>query len=244
MIQHTVISLLIAKSVEVVKNEDVYDVDSHNSGTLSNLSPAIFHNMIFYIEVFCKAYLNLSGFQVERGHKLQVIYQKTVEAVNRNQHDDSLFQILVLEPLYRFVYHITRIPGNFKEQFIKYDDNPSDDTVVLFELSLLNEILVLLELSCDFIWDYFYMGAETHYLKTNVYQRMLDRADTDEKKDRIRALYPHLESKSIPQIELDGGNRPELEYILVQNEIDDTGHPGQPHRPPESERPRISRAAP
>jgi hypothetical protein len=53
----------------------------------------------------------------------------------------------------------------------------------------------LLELSVDFISEYFYDGAETHYLKSNLYQRMLDKADTKEKKKRIQDLYPHLAKK-------------------------------------------------
>lgn len=112
-----------------------------------------------------------------------------------NSHDDSLFQILVLEPLYKFVDHLGQIPGDFKEHFIKYDDNPQDDTVILFEVPRLTEMTYLLELTVDFISDYYYTGADTHYLRSNVYQRMLDKADTEEKKARIQALYPHLAMK-------------------------------------------------
>ena len=115
--------------------------------------------------------------------------------MTNSNHDDSLFQILVLEPLYKFVDHINQIPGNFREHFIKYDDNPQDDTVILFDLVGLIEMKNLLELSADFIDDYFYMGTDTHYLKPNLYQRMLDKADTEEKKKRIQDLYPHLANK-------------------------------------------------
>jgi len=195
--QYTVISMLVNKAIEVVEDENVYDIDSYNFEHLGELSPAIFHNMTFYIEVFCKAYLSLSGIPALHGHKLQVIYKKTVEAMVTNKHDDSLFQILVLDPLYKIVDHVSNLPGEFKEQFIKYDDNPNDDTVILFELAALTEMSTLLELSADFITDFFYMGTETHYLKSNMYQRMLDKADTEEKKKRIEKLYPHLKKKNI-----------------------------------------------
>lgn len=195
--QYTVISMLVEKAIEVVKDERVYDIHSYNFGLLSELSPAIFHNMTFYIEVFCKAYLSLTGIQAPQVHKLQSIYQKTVETMINNKHDDSLFQITVLDPLYKIVDHVQSIPGGFKEQFIKYDDNPLDDTVILFDLPGLNEMSVLLELTADFITDYFYTGPETYYLKTNVYQRMLDKADTEEKKKRIQELYPHLKNKNL-----------------------------------------------
>lgn len=190
--QYTVVSLLFEKAIEVVQDEKVYDIDSYTFGLLSNLSPAIYHNLIFYIEVFCKAYLFLTGTQPPHIHKLSSIYQKTVEVMTSNNHNDSLFQILILDPLYKFVDHLDNIPGVFKEQFIKYDDNPQDDTAISFDSVGLIEMKQLLEISADFINDYFYMGTETQYLKSNVYQRMLDKADTEEKKKRIQKLYPHL----------------------------------------------------
>ncbi|MDN3588040.1 hypothetical protein QWY86_15260 [Pedobacter aquatilis] len=195
LVQYTVISLLLNKAIEVVKDEKVYDIDSRRFEELSDLSPAIFHNLTFYVEVFCKAYLSLIGIQAPKSHKLQVIYQTTVDSMISNNHDDSLFQILVLDPLYKLVDHIGKIPGGFKEQFIKYDDNPLDDTVILFELAGLTEMTWLLELSVDFITDFFHIGTDTHYLKSNIYQRMIDRADTEEKKKRIQVLYPHLAKK-------------------------------------------------
>ncbi|MEB2782160.1 hypothetical protein U3A58_17340 [Algoriphagus sp. C2-6-M1] len=190
--QHTVISMLLKESIEVVQDERVYDIDSYKFGLLANLSPAIYHNLAFYVEVFCKAYLSLTGTQAPKSHKLSLIYQKTVEAMISKSHNDSLFQISVLDPLYSFVDHLGKIPGDFKEHFIKYDDNPQDDTVILFEVPKLIEMTYLLELSADFISDYYYMGADTYYLRSNVYQRMLDKADTEEKKARVQALYPHL----------------------------------------------------
>lgn len=193
--QHMVISMLIKQAIEVVKDERVYDVDSYNFGLLNNLSPAIYQNIVFYIEVFCKAYLSLTGTDAPHTHSLSKIYQKTVEVMKGKNHDDSLFQVSVLEPLYKFVDHVDNIPGEFKEHFIKYDDNPQDDTVILFDLPRLNEMISLLEISVDFINDYYYMGSETYFLESNLFERLLEKADTKEKKEKIYALYPHLAAK-------------------------------------------------
>lgn len=194
--QYEVISLLFKKAIEVVQDERVYDIDSYNFNILSKLTPAIFHNLTFYVEVFCKAYLSLTDTQVPHSHKLSLLYKKTVETMVSQKHNNSLFQILVLEPLYKFVNHIESIPGDFKEHFIKYDDNPLDDTVILFDLAGLIEMTSILELSIDFIKDYFHIGTETHYLESNIYQKMLDIADTEEKKKRVRELYPHLNNNN------------------------------------------------
>jgi hypothetical protein len=190
--QYTVISLLLEKAIEISKKENVYDVDSYSFGSLTELSPALFHNALFYIEVFCKAYLSLNDIAFPQTHKLSVIYQKTIGTMFIRKHNNSLFQVRIMEPLYKFVNHINELPKNFREHFVKYDDNPQDNTIIIFEPTYLNETKIIFELSYDFIMDYFYMGTETHYLKTNLYQRMLDKAETVEKKKKIKNKFSYL----------------------------------------------------
>lgn len=194
--QYRVISLLIKNAIEVIKDEQVYDIQSYKNGLLNELSPAIFHNLTFYVEVFYKGYLSLATGSVPHIHKLSLLYQKTVEATAGNGHYDSLLQVMILDPLYRLVEHLGKIPNGFKEQFIKYDDNPMDDTVILFELNGLYEMSSVLELSMDFITGYYYEGNETHYLRPGLYQRLLEKAETEEQKERIRSMYSHLTKKS------------------------------------------------
>jgi len=151
--QYTVISLLMEKAIEVSKSDTIYDVDAYNFGYISELSPAIFHNILFYIEVFCKAYLSLNSINPLHTHKLSLVYQKAIETMRTKGHNDSLFQIRILDPLYKFVDHVNSIPGNFKEQFVKYDDNHEDDTVIIFQPDRLIEVMTIFELSHDFIVD-------------------------------------------------------------------------------------------
>jgi hypothetical protein len=190
--QYLVLSLLFKKAIELAKDERVYNVDSNCSQQLTELSPAIYHNMTFYIEVFCKAYLSLTDTKFPFTHSLPLLYKKTVEVMVNKKHDDSLFQILVLDRIYNFVEHIDTMPIGFKEQNIKYNDNLSDDSVILFDYNVLMEMTSILELSIDFISEYFYRGDKTHYLETNVFERMLNKADTEDKKKRIQEMYPHL----------------------------------------------------
>ncbi|OSZ79810.1 hypothetical protein CAP36_00660 [Chitinophagaceae bacterium IBVUCB2] len=190
--QYTVVSLLLNKAIEVSQKEDIYDIDSYNFGYLSELAPALYHNIIFYIEVLCKAYLSLNGITPPRTHKLSSIYQKTVETMAAKKHNDSLFQAQILYPLYKFVDHINKLPRNFKEQFVKYDDNPGDSTVILFQTEPLIEVSIIFELANDFIHDFFYTGKESFYIKSGLYQRLLDKADTDEKKQKIKDMYGHF----------------------------------------------------
>lgn len=190
--QYLVISLLFEKAIDVVQDKRVYDIDSYSSSLLNKLSPAIFHNLTFYIEVFCKAYLSLTKIKAPYTHSLLELYHRTVETMISKKHNNSLFQILVLDPLFKLVDHVSRIPGNFKEHFIKYDDNALDDSVILFDHASLAEMTTVLELSVDFITEYYYMGNKTHYLESNAYQRMLEKAETEEKKEKVRITYSHL----------------------------------------------------
>jgi hypothetical protein len=172
--QYTVVSLLLKEAIKISQSETAYDVDSYNFGYLSDLSPALYHNILFYVEVVCKAYLSLNGIKSPHTHKLSVIYQKTIETMVAKKHNDSLFQAQILDPLYKFVAHINRIPGN------------------LFQPDHLSEVLIVFELANDFIFDYFHTGAASLYLKPGLYQRLLDKAETDDKKQKIRDMYGHL----------------------------------------------------
>jgi hypothetical protein len=190
--QYTVISLLMDKAIEISQSKTVYDVDSYDFGYLCELSPALFHNILFYIEVFCKAYLSLNNVELKNTHKLSVIYNKTVETMNARKHNNSLFQVRILDPLFKFVDHVNSIPGNFKEQYVKYDDNPEDDTVIIFETERLQNLITIFELSQDFIIDYYYMGNKTYYLKSGLFQKLIEKAKTEEEKNRIRKVYSYL----------------------------------------------------
>ena len=194
--QYLVLKILFDKTIELVENESVYNIDSYCSEKLTELSPALYHNITFYIEVFCKAYLSLTQTNFPFTHSLPVLYKKTKEIMKSKNHDNSLFQILVLDRLYNFVNHIDTMPSGFKEHNIKYNDNPLDDSVILFDRKGLMEMEIILELSIDFIQDFYYLREKTHYLENNVFQRMIDRADSIEKKNRIKELYPHLANQT------------------------------------------------
>lgn len=195
--QYTVVSLLLVEAITVVQNDKVYDIDSYSFGYLSKLSPALFHNLIFYVEVLCKAYLSLTGVEVPHTHKLSLIYKKTLETMMSKNHNNSLFQAIILDQFYKLVAHVDSIPGDFKEHFIKYDDNPLDDSTILFQVDELVGMKNVLELANDFITDYFYIGTKTHYLKSGLYQKMLDKSDTEEKKNKIKDMYSHLANDDV-----------------------------------------------
>lgn len=190
--QYTTVSLLLDKAIEISQCDSVYDVDRYNFGVLSTLSPALFHNLLFYIEVFCKAYLNLSGITAPHSHKLTDLYSKLIDTMYAKNHNDSLFQVRIVEPLENTIDHVKALPSDFKEQFVKYDDNPNDYSIIIFQPDSLNEIKQIINLANDFVIDYFYSGMGTHYLKQGFYQKILSNARNDEETEKIHIMYGHL----------------------------------------------------
>lgn len=190
--QYIVLSLLLDKAIEISVSETVYDVDRYNFGLLSELSPALFQNIIFYIEVFCKAYMSLCGVQYPHTHKLSVLFPKAKEVMFDKVHNDSLFQVIIVDKLAAFVDFVKNLPGDFKEHNVKYDDNTNDSTVIIFQPEELYNMRSTFELSRDFITDFYYNPIDTHYTKSGFYQRLLERAENEEQKEIARNLYDHL----------------------------------------------------
>ena len=195
--QHTVISLILDRSIKIIQCNDVYDIDSYNSEELSKLSPALFHNSLFYIEVFCKAYLSLCGIKTPFTHKLTILYAEVVATMYAQKHNNSLFQVTIMDKLSPLVKHINKIPGEFKEQFVKYDDNPDDATVILFRLELLEDLKSTFMLCVDFITDFYHDGIKSHYLRQGFYQKLLDKAENEAEKKKVINMYDYLINPSV-----------------------------------------------
>lgn len=191
--QYTVISLLFDKTLDICEDETIYDVDSYNFGYLKELTPALFHNVLFYIEVFGKAYLSLSNKTVPRTHNLESLYKEVVDTIFIKKHNDTTFHAKVITDFLRIIDYIKTIPGDFKEHFVKYDDNQGDLTVIKFDLFSLREIYDTITISQDFIYSYYYDDVnDVIHLKTGLLNRLLSMSDTEEDKQRIMNMYSCL----------------------------------------------------
>lgn len=193
--QYTVLSLLIDKAIEVAGNESVHDVDGYNFGYLSTLTPALFHNILFYIEVFGKAYLTLSGAKIPHAHELSKVYSLVTKTMFEKKHNDSLFHALVVDEFEKIIEYIASIPGDFKEHFVKYDDNSDDNTVILFDLEYLMGIRKTVDISNDLIYSYYHDGEKALDLKSGLFERLIGKAETENEKERIVKTYSHLIAK-------------------------------------------------
>jgi len=191
--QYTVISLLFEKAIDMVECENVYDIDKYEFGYLSDITPALFHNILFYFEVFAKAYLSLSGAKVPQTHELAKLYPLVATTMHNQNHNNSLFHAFIMTEFKKVIDHISTIPGNFKEHFVKYDDNIEDCTVIIFNLQSLRDIQDRVNMSNDLIESLYYEPDDPMYLKPGLLKRLLEKAETEEKKQQIRDMYSYLE---------------------------------------------------
>lgn len=190
--QFTVVSLLFDKAIETSKNENVYDVDSSYFGLLSSLSPALFHNILFYLEVFFKAYLSLNSAAIPHTHQLLEIYLLVTKTMFEKKHNNTFFHAVILDEFKKVIDYISTLPGSFKEHFVKYDDNSEDNTIIIFNSEHLQGIKRAIDLSGDFIYSYYREGESVSNLKTGLYERLIGKAETEIEKQRIKETYSHL----------------------------------------------------
>ncbi len=192
MYQNVVLSILMDKAISLCSEEDIYDIDSYNYQYLSSFTPGLFHNILFYFETFGKAYLSISKVDIPKTHKLSKIFSLVKDTMYKLDHNDTIFHAYILDVFKKIVNYIATIPGNFKEQYIKYDDNPGDQTVISFKQDNLNDIKNSIDLSHDFLLNYYYDKDEVIYLKNGLLNRLLDKAKNSEERERIIKKYGYL----------------------------------------------------
>lgn len=71
--QWIVLTALLEKAISLSENENILDADGYLYKYISDFTPAVFHNIVFYYELFGKTYLSISGVKVEKKHTLSKI---------------------------------------------------------------------------------------------------------------------------------------------------------------------------
>ena len=183
---------LLDECIEVCNDDTVYDIDSYAYGQVEQLTLSLFHNLIFFSETLLKAYISLQGEKVPHTHKLQTLLKSAKEIMFRKKHDNTLFHAYIMPFVEREVLHISSIPGDFKEEYVKYDDNPHDTTLMVFRSDSFKEIRDFVVLSEDIITGLYCDPDERMYLKQGLYERLLEKCETNEAKDAIESVYSFL----------------------------------------------------
>lgn len=180
-----VMKTLLAEAERICSLEQVFDVDSYYSEELKSISIAISSNMVFYTELFCKAYLSISKRKINRTHTLSILVNEVETTMYEMGHNNTLFHGLVFPFFQKIAGQISEISPDYKEAFMKYDGNNTGE-LLLLSVERIREWFEEIVFSDEFIFEYYYIGEECFYLKSGLFQRLLDRARTDKEKERIR----------------------------------------------------------
>lgn len=183
---------LLDEGIEVCNDDTVYDIDSYSYGRVEQLTLSLFHNLIFFSETLLKAYISLQGEKVPHTHKLQTLLKSAKEIMFRKKHDNTVFHAYIIPFVEREVLHISSIPGGFKEEYVKYDDNPHDTTLMVFRSDSFIETRDFVVLSEDIITSLYYDPDERMYLKQGLYERLLEKCETNEARAAIEGVYSFL----------------------------------------------------
>ena len=186
---------LLDEAIEICKDERIYDIDSHLYEMVEERTMALFHNLIFFTEILLKAYLSLQGENVPHSHKLKTLLKRTKEVMYEKEHNNTLFHAYIIPMIEREVLHLSSIPGKFREEYVKYDDNEHDTTLIIFRADTFDQIRDLVRMSEDIITGMYYNPEERLYLKQGLYRRLLEDCETEQAKDAIKKVYKYLIEK-------------------------------------------------
>lgn len=190
--QYTTLSLLIEKSIMTISNERVYDIDSYHFGYLTELARSLFHNMLLYLEMFGKTYLILSGEKPPYSHSVEEIYSLVKEVMFKKGHNNTLLHLIVHDAFEDIVEHISTMPGNFKEHFVKYNDNDNDLTLIVFDKNRLMATKFIIDNCNDFIFGYYHDGNGECKLEPGLLERLISKADNEKKRQDVKEKYGFL----------------------------------------------------
>lgn len=194
--QYIVVTLLLEKVLTICEDETIYDVDTFNYEFLGDITPALFHNVLFFFELFGKSYLTLHGYKVKNTHKLSCIFKECKARMFDLNHNNTLLNAHIFHVFENYVDYIDSIPGKFKEQFVKYQDNEEDGTVVVFDIQLLREVRDSIVMSYDFIENCEYNSVNNFYIKDGFFERILDKAESLEDKNKVKSMYGYILMKN------------------------------------------------
>lgn len=190
--QMPVLMHLLDEALTICNDEQVYDIDSYYYGMVEEYTPALFHNFLFFSETLLKAYISLQGEKVPYTHKIDTLLKRSKEIMFEKKQNDTVFHARIIPMIEEIVLHISSIPRPFKEQYVKYDDNPNDTTLVAFRADYFHQIIDFVRLSNDIIMDMYYSPEEKMYLKQGLYGRLIEKCKTVKEKETFQQMYQFL----------------------------------------------------
>ena len=193
--QEPILLHLLDEAIEICNDERIYDIDSYSYQMVEERTMALFHNLIFFSEIMLKAYISLQGESIPHTHKLETLLKITKEIMFKKGHNNTLFHAYIIPMIEGEVLHISSISGKFKEEYVKYDDNENDTTLIVFCSDHFVQIKDFVRIGSDIIMNLYYNPEEQIYLEQGLYDRLLEKCETEKAKRAIEIVYKFLIEK-------------------------------------------------
>jgi len=190
--QALTLSLLVQEAKLLCSNSTIYDVNSNTYDQFCIMSIALYHNTIFFFELFGKAYLSLSGVPIKQTHDINLVLAAVHKTMTVQHHNNTLFHALIIPVFEQYASHINALPPGFKEQYIKYDANKMDNTILRFSIIGLAHMEETVKRCIDFITGYYYERDNCYLLKKDYFSIILAAAKTPEEQRQVAEKYAFL----------------------------------------------------
>lgn len=186
--QYEVMMILLEKINILKEYDDIYDVDSYHYYYLSTLTTGLFHNIIFYLEVFAKAYISLNNKKYKFTHNLKELLQEVKLTMFTCNQNNSLFHEQIFLEFQNIVNRYYSMDNDLKEQFIKYNDSIQPKILIDY----MDLVKNFIEISNDFIIQFYYDRENCFWLEQGLIDKLISRAKNDEEKKKILNCYKYL----------------------------------------------------
>lgn len=191
--QFITLKLLLDEALKLCDDEDCLNINSDKHLYLVSISLSVYSNLIFFYELFCKAYLSEMGIEFKFIHNISELLDKTKDTVKQKGHSDTLLHGCIIPIIERIAEHIKSMPEKFKEQFIKYDDNKEDSTIIIFSKELITNTVNDMKICYEFINELAECPEDAIYLRKGLFDRLISMADSEESKEKIEDTYSFLQ---------------------------------------------------
>lgn len=193
--QYIVINLLVEKAIDLCQKHDIYDIDGFYFDYLIYLNVAIEHNILFYLEIFAKAYLSINNIKFPLNHKLDQLYKKVKKTMFDLNQNDTSFHASIIHEFEPIIKHYSRFSKDFHESYVKYDDNVENNTVISFDYEGLKDIRDTLAFCNEFINEYYFNINDltnSLYLEQGLYEKIMSKAKNKNQETRKASAYSFL----------------------------------------------------
>lgn len=185
--QYQVLGILIDK-IENIKN-DSFNIDGFNYEYLSNLSIGFFNNVLFYFELLCKFYITNCNEIIIQTHEISILLQQVKKVMFKNKQNDSFFHEIIVSEIERIAEYTKKIPGKFKEQYVKYNDNLYDSTCI--SVDSMNEFRNFVEISFD-VMNRFNIADKNPYTQQGWYVKKILAVKDENEREELKQKYKYL----------------------------------------------------